>query len=174
MIEVTLTRQMVEGLRGIADARNDGKSPEQSRKQSKKYSDALVDLMGVMGEYVTAKVYAVEWDTQSYGRGGDRGVDLLCPAPSAVKTNHRRDGYLIIERWSDVEKVQVMHLVDGTCRPPGYCQCGAGRTEETWRYVGWILTEEFRRVATETDWGLGTRFWCHQSKLNTRALWRGI
>lgn len=175
MIDVAITPTIKRRLLAIAHARNDGKLPEQSRKQSKKFTDLEVDYMGAIGEYVASAVCDVPFDEQSYGRKGDNGVDMVIRGVKcAIKANHRRNGYLIIERESDVANVDALVLVDGPCDAKlPRCACmveqnGIGETTEIWRLVGWMPVQDFLANATETDWGLGRRLWVR------RALTLGI
>jgi phenylpyruvate tautomerase PptA (4-oxalocrotonate tautomerase family) len=168
-VEITITVEELAFLLDVAKGRNNGKSPEQSRKIMKNLTDLAVDFIGVKGEHVISKVYGIPFDCSSYGAGGDDGVDIRTPTPGAVKTNHRTGGYLVIERWGDVAKVDVMHLIDGPCHPPGNCVCMdlAPQQPQTWRYVGWITVEDFKKYSRFADWGLGPRRYCKQKYLTS-------
>ena len=170
---VTLSVDTLRWLLDVADARNRYKHPSRSRRRSTEYSDLQLDYLGVKGEYVTAHVYDAAFDATGYCRRGDSGVDILTPTPGAIKTNHRAGGYLLIERWSDLAKVDIVHLVDGPCAPPNRCGCAElpSTDDEIWRYVGWMAVAEFRARSTLANWGLGPRRFVRQNQL-TRTLHR--
>ena len=135
---------------------------------AEQYGDLQIDFLGVKGEYVVSQVYGVPFDESGYGALGDDGVDIRTPTPGAIKTNHRRDGYLIVERWRDVHRVDVIHLVDGLCSPPDRCICRTlpARESEVWRYVGYITVDDFKVKSELTNWGIGPRRFVRQRHLS--------
>ena len=172
MIDIQITGTELAFLLDVAKGRNNGKSPEQSRQMSPDWTDLEADYVGVKGEHVLSRVYGIPFDCASYGSAGDRGVDICTPTPGAIKTNHRVGGYLILERWGDISRVEVMHLVDGPCRPPHVCVCSdiAPTEPQTWRYVGWITVADFTANSKFANWGLGPRRYCEQRYLTQSLL----
>lgn len=151
----------------IARLRNDGKRPSQSRKRSEHWDDLHLDLIGVIGEAAVAAEYGVRFDTSGYGAGGDSGVDVLIRGiPCAVKTNHRRNGYLLVERDRDIERVDALVLVTGSCHATEKtCDCRQ-RRPTTWTVNGWISVPWFRALSEEADWGYGPRRFLRANRLS--------
>lgn len=176
--EIILTPDVKRALLACAHGRNDGKSPDQSRKKSKKMTDLETDYLGLKGERVTSYVFNTPFDERSYGKKGDTGIDIMIgTTPCAIKTNHRRNGYFVIERQSDFDPaiVKAGLLVDGVCdASDDHCLCVQAEhkleVEETWRLVGWIQPAKFWKIAEYADWGYGPRWFVKQDQLLDIAL----
>jgi hypothetical protein len=161
----------------LAHGRNDGKAPAQSRKKTNWATDLQTDFVGLTGEHVASGFYGVPFKAESYGAGGDDGIDLVVNGVScAVKTNHRRGGYLLVEFEKELEKAEALVLVDGYCDPPRFCACNRLEmyldTPDIWRVVGWLPVPVFREIHRASDWGHGKRLWVPQAELWTEYLCR--
>ena len=165
---VTLTTAMQAELYAVAESWQRDKDLNRTRRKATIFNDTQLAYMGVKGEYVVSQVYGVPFNSVSYGASGDSGIDVCTPTPGAVKTTHRKTGYLILERWGDISKVKVMHLVAGTCQDSEPCRCVTFPPveDQTWRYVGWVTVEEFKEHSTYANWGLGPRRFMRQSQLH--------
>ena len=174
--QVCLTPLVKLQLRQTAHIRNVEKPRWQSRKRSKDYTDLEVDFMGVKGEYVASQVLGIPFDSQGYGAKGDHGVDLYGGLRAAIKTNHRANGYLIVDDIdiSSLAKVDILISVLGSCvvtKPP-LCPCMVEQhpeymaRPEFWEVSGWMTVTDFRREKEQSDWGGGLRHWVNQGKVN--------
>jgi len=101
---------------------------------------------------------------------GDRGIDLVKDGETyAVKFNHRRHGYLMVEgRDGDTENNLVdltadyLISVTGRCVVPGGCVCA-----DQYSYAlgfdvlvaGIIARDDFISAKRMADWGLGVRYY---------------
>lgn len=167
MTACVLTPSVQAELYAVAESWQQQKNPQATRRKSTRYTDLELAYMGVQGEYVVAQLYGVHFNGRSYGAQGDDGVDVFTPTAGAVKTTHLRDGHLIVERWGDLAKVEIIHLVAGPCERGSPCRCVAMPpvAERVWCYAGWITVVDFRRRSHLADWGLGPRRYLRQSEL---------
>lgn len=147
--------------------RNASKRPEWTRKKSHQMSDALVNYIGLKGEWAAAEALSEIGllgsgiDTRIHSDGDD-GYDLVLSdgRKVAVKFNHRRNGYLVFERESDFPaSTPLALLVFGECRSQIDCRCTDMERTDRLTIAGWIGHDEFWSKATCSNWGLGVRWW---------------
>jgi hypothetical protein len=154
----------------IARGRNAAKHSSWSRRASEVFSDAELDMLGMLGEVAVASLLGIDYDA-TITTCGDNGTDMTTHSGLrvAVKFNHRFNGYLMIEgRSGDSDsklkdlKTDVLILSCSFCDPTHkVCRCRDGLLNEgkgsTVLVPGWIYSDTFMSVRQTTDWGLGLR-----------------
>tara|TARA_Y100000310_G_scaffold269467_2_gene282661 strand:+ start:355 stop:960 length:606 start_codon:yes stop_codon:yes gene_type:complete len=191
-----LTKVDIEHAVEAGSQRNSAKDPTWTRRKSTVFNDRQLDCLGMLGELAVAKALGLEPDWTIHVTG-DRGVDLVLRngMKCAVKFNHRKDGYLMVERRAndvietdrfggnekakrlhDIDAVDLLVLSNGPCQPPEECTCKQ-RIEDASTYPvrlsGWVTKDAFLKKAYYANWGLGGRFYLPVMKLNSfHRLWQ--
>lgn len=162
-VYVHLSADECELAKVIGEGRNSAKSSSATRRKSDVFSDAKLDEIGMLGELTLACYLGVELDQCIYAHG-DGGVDFVFNGVTfAIKFNHRRNGYLMVEgREEDTDDslkdltADAIVLTHGVCIPKKNCVCSD--TGAKWVCVaGWLPTSEFHQKRTVRDLGLGVR-----------------
>jgi hypothetical protein len=157
--------------------RNATKPAASSRRKSDVFSDGELDIIGAWGEAAAAAFCGAQYDDE-IRRSGDDGVDFRVGGLAyAVKYNHRKSGYLMVEQRDgdsevflhDIEQVDVIISTTGLCLPPRECYCQ--RLMKPGNHVpvilqGWLFKDEFINRKTLKDWGLGGRWFVHAGRLD--------
>jgi hypothetical protein len=150
----------MEYLCRVADHRNGPKiGVVRNRRVDRRHGDLELNVLGVIGEYVTARYLGTHLDDRAR-LDGDGGVtDLHWRGwQLQVKTNQYPHGELYFNTVDDFKADFGVLVV-----PEG---------EDTWRMAGWIDRAEFRRRAQPRDWGYGERASVPRTALRPMAeLW---
>ena len=175
-LTVVLTPTIKQELLVLAHGRNDAKTSDRSRRRSNEFTDLELDYLGIKGEYVAAEIAGVPFDRTSYGSAGDdnRPDLVISGLRYAIKTNHRLNGYLVVERREDTARADRLLLVNGPCEPDGLCMCRRigewMACTEQWCVAGWIPIGEFWQLCSLSNWGLGPRWWMRADDLRKERL----
>lgn len=172
---ISLTAEDKQHCLTLALRRNGCKEADWTRRKSSEWSDEILNLIGIKGEWAASRhlssfgIVRIPFDEGTYV-SGDEGYDMTLSNGwrCAVKFNHRSvSPFLLIERKHDfAEPVDVAMLVCGQCNPrDGVCFCNDLRRPDRLTLVGWITRERFWQSCQESDWGLGTRWWARPSQL---------
>lgn len=149
--------------KAIGEGRNSAKPSHATRRKSDVFCDAKLDEIGMLGELAMASYLGVDLDEGIYAHG-DGGVDFIFNGVSfAVKFNHRREGFLMVEgRAEDTDhclhdlNADAIVLTHGVCVPGSKCVCN--EIGPKWVCLaGWLPTREFLQKRTTRDLGLGVR-----------------
>jgi hypothetical protein len=164
VIDVLITPAIRERLREIALQRNQSKQAEWTRRRSDIFSDAEVDLLGMIGEYAGCVALGTDLDI-SIDVHGDKGWDSHQGTRSiAFKFNHRTRGFLMVERrLSDRQRIHLedftadlIVLTYGNCAPP-HCECFPPNPYYV-HVAGYLPRTEFLAKYEARNWGLGVRY----------------